>query len=370
VLSAYAAETRKALRFAKSFLCKDLVHTNLQVLYTCNFRCRICDFWRPHYRDRPRMSAGQATVIADKLAMIGPQIVSIGGGEPLVHPEIVEIARALSTSHIPVLITNGWYVTPQIARALFEAGLYEVSVSVDYSDGATHDAQRGRAGAHQRALAALETLHASRTRPYQRVHMISVVMEDNLDQIEPLIRWCEAAGITYLVTLYSNGRGQKRAASPEGDPSRRLLELKARHPSFVSLRGYLSRFTRAVRDGGIGSCRAGRNLLNVDSQGDVSLCIDCVDQPVGNLLQDSPWVIRRRLRQRRARTQCKGCWTSCRGSIETLMCGPDRLANLLDYYAMARSVPLRTPPTEPGRDAPPPTGAPRLEAPTGPAVPS
>ena len=224
-------ETLKRARYVANFLRRRLVHVNLQLLYRCNMRCRICDFWRDGRDGEPELTLAQVAEISTRLARIGPQIVSIGGGEPLLHRDIVGVVRALARHHLPVMITNGWYVTKELARELFAAGACEISVSVDYADAARHDAQRGVAGAHARAMEALEILHASRARPDQRVHMISVIMDDNLDDVEPLLERCRAMGITYLVTLYSDGRGAKASRLVPAGVSGRLADLKRRSPS-------------------------------------------------------------------------------------------------------------------------------------------
>ncbi len=330
----------RKLRYAWSFLTGRLVHVNLQILYECNYRCRICDFWKPAWRDRPRLSAADVAVIADKLARIGPQIVSIGGGEPTLHPELASIVHALARHHFPVMITNGSQITATLAHELFRAGMVEISVSVDYADPARHDAQRGCAGAHARAFEALRLLHENRTHPEQRVNLISVILDDNLADVEPLIQECEAMGISYLVTLYSHSRGRNPHRAPGGDPAWQLLELKRRHGHFVALRGYLERFTEAIQRGGVGPCLAGRRLCNVDSQGNVTLCIDRLDDPVGNLLAEDVSVIERRLVERQRANACRACWTSCRGSLEAILRGGRPLLNLLDYYRMTRPVPL------------------------------
>jgi hypothetical protein len=159
--------------------------------------------------------------------------------------------------------------------------------------------------------------------------------------VEPLIRECEALGITYLVTLYSHSRGSKPHRAPDADPSRQLVELKRRHRHFVALRGYLEWFTEAIGRGGIGPCFAGRSLCNVDSQGNVTLCIDRLEDPVGNLLCDEMPEIERCLQERQRTNTCRDCWTSCRGSIESLLYGRRPLLNLLDYFQMTRPVALK-----------------------------
>jgi len=230
-------ELRKKLRFAKSFLRHRLVHVNLQILYSCNYRCTICDFWKPSWRNKPILSAAQAKVISEQLNLLGPQIISIGGGEPMLHPELTAIVSALARHHFPVMITNGSLVTPTLARALFAAGMVEISVSVDYARPDKHDAQRGVAGAYARAIEALKILQANRTHPEQRVNMISVIMNDNLPEVEPLFETCRQLGITYLVTLYSHSRGSKPERLAAADVGEQLLSIKRRHRHFVALRG-------------------------------------------------------------------------------------------------------------------------------------
>lgn len=329
----------KYVRFAHSFLRRRMVHVNLQLLYDCNFRCRICSFWKDEYRHLPRLTAAQVRVAAGKLSALGPMIVSIGGGEPLLHEELPEITRILAAEHFPAMICNGWYVTPERARALFAAGLYEASVSVDYADSARHDAQRGTAGAFDRAVEALRILNESRVHPIQRVHMISVIMDDNIDDVEPLIRLARRIGVTYLVTFYSDGRGCRGGRASSREISRRLLDIRARHPDFVALPGFIARFGE-MEEGGVRPCRAGRNLLNVDCQGNVTRCIDRLDAPVGNILTDDVRALRDRLLASADSDRCGDCWTSCRGSIESLMYGKSRLADLRAYYRMVRTHPL------------------------------
>jgi MoaA/NifB/PqqE/SkfB family radical SAM enzyme len=329
----------KKLVFLQRFARKKLVHLNLQLLYDCNFRCDICDFWKAPYLEKPRLSLEQVRVVAGKLRAMGPHIISIGGGEPFMHPELLPICEALGPDHFLVMITNGWFVTRENAAALWRTGVYEVSVSVDYADPERHDAQRRTKGAHARALEALRILHETRVHPQQRVNMITVVMDDNVDDVEQLVARSAEMGISYLVTLYSHGRGTKARRAGDLALGERLLEVKRRHREFVALRGYLERFGDAVTDG-VGPCRAGKNLWNVDSQGNATLCIDKLDEPVGNVLVDDARTLEARLLAAHAKNACAGCWTSCRGPIETLMYGGATLANLADYRELTRDVPL------------------------------
>jgi MoaA/NifB/PqqE/SkfB family radical SAM enzyme len=340
MLTLLTHDWRKKVRFARSFLARRMCHVNLQLLYACNYRCHICDFWKESHRDRRQLSPAEIRVISEKLNEVGPQIISIGGGEPTLHPDLVEIVRILSAHHLPVMITNGSRITPELARALFAAGMVEISVSLDYNSAEAHDTQRGVPGAFNKAIEALNILHANRTHPEQRVNMIAVVMEDNLPDMEGLIQRSAEMGISFLLTLYSHSRGAKDRKSLTLDASRQLLALKQKYRHFVALRGYLSKFTQAIEEGGIGPCYAGKNLCNIDSQGNVTFCIDRLDESAGNILSDPMPVITERLLFMHKENQCRECWTSCRGSIESVFYGKSRLANLWDYYQMTRPIPL------------------------------
>lgn len=333
-------DLRKRLRYLYSFVTRQLVHLNLQILYQCNFRCAICDFWKKPYKEMPMFSLSDLSTISEKLRSTGPLIVSIGGGEPFLHPELTGIVYALARHHFPVMICNGWYVTPDRARELFKSGLYEISISLDYADPGKHDRQRGVPGAFDHALQALEVLHKNRAYPHQRVHMISVIMDDNLSEIEPLIKLAQEIGITYLVTLYSHGRGSKKSRASQKDASVYLLDLKKKYPNFVALRGYLSRFTQASAKGAF-PCYAGKNLFNIDCQGNVTRCIDRLDDVAGNMLTDDITSIKQALRKQFETNDCGDCWTSCRGNIESLMYGYRRFEDLLDSYQVTRSIPIK-----------------------------
>ncbi len=331
----------KGIKFTYATFRKQLIHLNLQLLYQCNFRCKICDFWKEEYNDAPQLTLEQIKSIASKLKYLNPMIISLGGGEPLLHRDILQIVNVLSEHNYPVMISNGWYITPELAKNLFEAGMYEISISIDYADPKKHDEQRGKDGAYSKAVEALKILKTARTKPHQRIHLISVVMDDNIDDIEPLIILAKEIGITYLVTLYSDGRGKKERYNNNNDISAHLLKLKEKYKEFVVIPGYISKFTESFEgSGGIKPCFAGKNLFNISSQGEVSLCIDRLDSPVGNIFTDDIFVLRKKLLEMHQTNNCGNCWTSCRGAIESLLYDKNKIANIRAFYDSMKNIPI------------------------------
>ena len=326
----------RCLRLAFGMLSRSMLHCNLQVTYRCGFQCRICDFWKDEYDKTHELSLADIRVIARKLRRFGTLIVSLAGGEPLAREDLGEIIRILNrANHFPILITNGWHVDEARGRELLDAGLQEISVSVDYADAARHDAQRGRDGAWDRAVAALDILNRSRADKRNRVHMISVLMDDNLEEIEPLIQLSRDIGTTYMVSLYSWNRGTKGPRLPSAQVTEHLLALKRKYPEFVTLTSYLERFDDAIAVGGIGDCQTGRLLMNIDNHGNVARCTETLDEPVGNILTDDPNVLRERLLDVQRTRSCAQCWTSCRGFAEC-MHQPPRLRQFREFFNSVR----------------------------------
>lgn len=322
----------RSARLCYGFFAKRFMHCNLQLTYDCNFKCDICDFWKDHDRYSGALTVPQVREIGQKLNKLGTLIVSLAGGEPLIRKDLYDIITTLNDcNQFPILITNGWYVDETVAKDIHRAGLQEISVSVDYVDPKRHDAQRRTPGAWERAIRALELLNKHRPDRRNRVHMISVLMDDNLDDIEPMIKLAKEIGVTYMVNLYSWNRGTKQRRLPHEQVTRRLLELKKQYPEFISLTSYIAKMDQAIADGGIGNCQTGRLLMNIDPKGNVSRCTEMLDQPVGNILNEDISAIRDKLYNVHKDSTCAQCWTSCRGFAESMQ-QPPRARQFKEFF--------------------------------------
>jgi len=322
----------RSLRLAWGFVRRRFIHCNLQVTYRCNFRCKICDFWKTRHQREDELTLEQIRLIGRKLKQLGTLIISLAGGEPLIREDLFDVIRILNEeNHFPILITNGWFVNEDLAADILKAGLQEISVSVDYADPAKHDAMRGKEGSWKRAINALDLLHRKRPDRRNRVHMITVLMDDNLDEIEALIKISRELGVTYMVNLYSWNRGSKERRLPHQKVSDYLLNLKQKYPEFVSMTTYLERMDEAVEHGGLGRCQTGKLLMNIDNKGKVARCTETLDEPVGNILTEEIDQIVSKLRSRQRETDCAQCWTSCRGFAESMIQSP-RLRQLKEFH--------------------------------------
>lgn len=268
--------------------------------------------------ERPEQTVAQFETGARKLASFGTLLVSLAGGEPLVRSDLPDIVRAVARFHFPFVTTNGWYATPELAREMFAAGLWGVSVSLDYADARMHDKRRGMSGAFDRAVAALEHFSAARRYKWQRVNLLSVLLHDNIDQLEDLIKLAARHNAYFMVQPYGDRKtGNGRFRCSDGSVSEKLLSLKAKHPNFLSNPYFLGNFDRFL-DGGVPDCRAGQAFFNIDSVGDIAICVEERDESVANLYTDHPRRIIESLWTRSANNTCVDCWYNCRGEVESL----------------------------------------------------
>jgi MoaA/NifB/PqqE/SkfB family radical SAM enzyme len=105
------------------------VAAHLIPIRRCNLSCAYCN----EYDDRSNPVATRDLLRrVDLLAGLGTGIVTMSGGEPLLHPDLELIIRRIrSHGMIATLITNGYLLTQDRIRQLNHAGLDHLQISID-----------------------------------------------------------------------------------------------------------------------------------------------------------------------------------------------------------------------------------------------
>lgn len=127
------------------------------ITYACPLRCCHC-YSESGRRASRRLGRDDLLRVADALISMQPRAIVFAGGEPLLVPEIVEVARRVADAGIePHLYTGGWSLRPAMVGPLLDV-LWKITVSVDGATPEVHDRIRGRTGSFDRAMDALALL--------------------------------------------------------------------------------------------------------------------------------------------------------------------------------------------------------------------
>jgi MoaA/NifB/PqqE/SkfB family radical SAM enzyme len=95
----------------------------------CNLACAYCN----EYDDFSKPVETRVVISRiNKLADLGTSIVTLSGGEPLLHPDLDEIIAAMRCRGVMAcMITNGYLLVPERVQRLNRAGLDHMQISID-----------------------------------------------------------------------------------------------------------------------------------------------------------------------------------------------------------------------------------------------
>jgi len=136
----------RMLNFKIPAVC-DVLVTNV-----CNAACDFCGFARDKTVAGPAryVDADAFTRALPVLHRRGIRYLTLQGGEPLVHPDIIRLVSETVAADIScAVITNGWFL-PRYIDSLASAGLDRLIISIDSADLAEHERNRGLEGLERR----------------------------------------------------------------------------------------------------------------------------------------------------------------------------------------------------------------------------
>jgi len=235
------------------------------------------------------LPAKDVEVVARRIAEIGARHLVVTGGEPFLRPDLPEIIAIFRRQGFSIRVqTNGG---PQVREEVFarcvEAGLRDVSVSIDTLDPALQDdiCQARDVGSH-----ALRTLLMARRFLPDSLSLANVVASSfNFDELPALVRRFYAMGVyTYITPVMiaseKSGDYRFRANGTEfmvghGSDAQRMRVID----ELIALRrsGHgLTNSTRHLRDYRqyletglcVWRCEAGALGLDIFPDGGVSIC--------------------------------------------------------------------------------------------------
>ncbi|MDD4651553.1 MAG: radical SAM protein [Methanothrix sp.] len=273
----------------------------------CNLACQHC-YMDAGQNAREELSLEEGIRLVDELAEMKVPILIFTGGEPLLSRNFYALAfHAREVGLRTVISTNGTLITAEVAGLLAEAKIRYVGVSLDAASAGSHDAFRGVAGAHARALQGLKNARDAGLKTGLRITLTADNWQDvpallNLALQEKIPRFC-------LYHLVPTGRGADITARDVTPEQRRsVIRLLAEAAEELKGEDIEILTTDSPMDGAYllellkgdprsenvrklllnaGGCSTGVKVANINHRGDVHPCHFMPQVVVGNVRERS-----------------------------------------------------------------------------------
>ena len=298
-----------------------LVH--FEVTMRCNARCGFCDYWKTPAEEKQH----ELKSFADAARHFSPMIITFTGGEPLLRRDLEDLVTTVRTAsrltYINV-ITHGGMLNIDRARSLWKAGIDQFNISLDYLDG-RHDTARGIPGLTKKILATVEAMRAD---GIDGIRFNTVIKNDNLGELMPIVETAARLGVGVNFSLYTDSKNGNAAHLLQnggvGDAEQAVGALlaykKGRRGIITNSDYYLASIPRYLRGELREPCESGTKTIHITPTGQVKRCPD--------FPTDGHWKDYKGY----APISCSQCYYACRGEAQA----PLRPSRVLDVLALGR----------------------------------
>ncbi len=174
----------------------------IEVTDYCNFNCPGC--FRKNGLDGHKKLDEIKVDILFSIKSTNCSRICISGGEPLLHPDIVEVVRFIDHQKIkPIILSNGEFLTPEFARDLKKAGLYQVYLHVDSIQG-----RPGWTGKTEIQMNELRQYYADLlNRAKIKCGFNLTIRNSNLNEVRDIVEWYRSniAKVSHLSLIAFRG---------------------------------------------------------------------------------------------------------------------------------------------------------------------
>ena len=190
----------------------------------CNLNCMHCYARAVYLGSERELTTAQGLDLLDDLATFGVPVILFSGGEPLLRPDVIELAKhAVGSGMRAVLSTNGTLIDKGKARLLKDAGVSYVGISLDGLE-KVNDHFRGAKGAFQMALDGIRNCQQAGL----KVGLRFTINKLNADQVPGIFDLVEEMGIQRICFyhLVYSGRGSALMNQDlSHDETRQMVDL-------------------------------------------------------------------------------------------------------------------------------------------------
>jgi radical SAM protein with 4Fe4S-binding SPASM domain len=255
-----------------------------EITLACNLRCGHCGSRAGEARP-DELTTVEALKVADDLVTMGCKHVTLGGGEPTLRADWTELMGRLVTSGVRTsMISNGQSWTRELTTRALEAGIHRMGFSLDGLE-RTHDCVRRATDGYRKVLAAIDLCVEAGI----EIVAVTHITKHNLAELEQIHTLLERRGVTVWQVQLGVPLGNLAEDAEAILGPAEILELVPRLAALnkrdSALRvfaadniGYYGEHEQSIRPSSaripfwIG-CRAGLEVLGIESHGDVKGCL-------------------------------------------------------------------------------------------------
>ncbi len=173
----------------------------------CNLRCVHCYSHSRNQDYEGELTTEEGKTLIEDIANFGSPVILFSGGEPLMRPDLLELAHfAVGRGLRAVISTNGTLIDEKMAGELKDVGLSYVGISIDGLR-ETNDRFRAVPGAFDQAIQGIRNCH----KVGLKVGLRFTITRHNYQEIDGIFDLLEAEEIPRICFyhLVYAGRGSK-----------------------------------------------------------------------------------------------------------------------------------------------------------------
>ena len=175
---------------------------------SCNLSCIHCRASAEFGPYENELSGEEVFRVMDEIALIGKPVIILTGGEPLLRPDIFELAQyGTDKGFRMVMASNGTLFTEETIEKMKSSGIQRVSISIDGPDAETHDAFRRVKGSFEGSLQGIELAKKGRL----EFQINTTITRINLHLVPDILRLAVNLGAValHIFLLVPTGRGKE-----------------------------------------------------------------------------------------------------------------------------------------------------------------
>jgi len=235
----------------------------LNITWKCNLDCAYCT---EYDNSRDHVPTEDLIRRIDHCRALGCLHVDLIGGEPLLHPDVVRLMRAVVSRGMTTgMTTNGFLLTEKLLQELIDAGMGKIQISVDALNPS------------REAPKSLKTLRrkiemVARYPIWFRVN--TVICDETVDEVEEVARLCFDLGVTInFSVVHDRGRLVHRNADRFLERVRWLKDQKRAGKAVATPYYLIHYYEEALQGRPVDwTCEAGNKCFYVSPEGNFHFC--------------------------------------------------------------------------------------------------